>query len=358
MEFLILGVGLALAVVFWLALNRQAHQFRTELQGLRQENQSALTQQLGQIGQSFQQQLTDVREALQRGLTDAGQISSKTQETVGQRLAEAAKLISNVSQQLGGLQEAGRQLRDTAGTLESILSGARTRGSLGEIALDRLLADALPKKAYELQYRFSSGGVVDAAVFLREKVLPIDSKFPLDAYRRLAEADDEKEKELARKEFARVVRKHAADIAGKYILPAEGTLDVAFMFLASEGIYYEILLTEDGKGPLGAGLRELRVFPVSPNTLYAYLAVILMGLRGIQVEENARLILASLSGLQTDLETFRDVYGKLGIHLKNASQSYQDATARLEKVERGLTTLQEGRSPVPLEAESALRQDS
>ena len=355
----VLGVFVGLAVN-WLGarMDRQGQVFREELQGLRQETQSSFNQQLGQVGQGFQQRLSEVREALQKGLTDAGQLSSKTQETVGKRLADAARLISDVSQQLGGLQEAGRELRGTARTLELVLSGARTRGSLGEVALDRLLADALPQGAYELQYRFREGGIVDAAVMLGEKILPIDSKFPLESYRRLLEAEEPDEQEQARKEFGRVVRKHAGDIAGKYILPAEDTLDVAFMFLASESIYYEILRTEDNKGLVSAGCRDLHVIPVSPNTLYAYLAVILMGLRGLQVEENARLILSGLSGLQTELLAFRDLHTKLGTHLKNASQSYTDATGRLERVERGLASLQQGQAPEELEAEISLREEN
>lgn len=358
-------VVVVVAVVVWLGLNRlgtqldqQAQLFRDEIQGLRQETQNTLTTQIGQAGQSFQQQLADVRSALQKGLADAAQLSSKAQETVGQRLADSAKLITEVSQQLGGLQEAGRELRTTASTLELVLSGARTRGALGEIALERLLADTLPKENYELPYRFRTGAIVDAAVKLGEKILSIDSKFPLDSYRRLVEAEGAEAQEKARKEFARTVRKHVDDIASKYILPSESTLDVAFLFLASEGVYYELLLTEDNKGSLAAYCREQRVVPVSPNTLYAYLAVILMGLRGLQVEENARMILSGLRGLQIELQAFMDLYSKLGTHLKNATQSYSDATSRLERVERSLTSLAEGQAPVEMEATAAVRKGS
>lgn len=363
MEIVVLfavAVLVVLAVFLWLAvsrlgarMDRQSQTFREEMQGLRQETQTTLTNQLGQVGQTFQQQLSDVRTALQKGLTDAGQLSSKAQENVGERLAEAAKLITNVSQQLGGLQEAGKELRGSAKTLELVLSGAKTRGSLGEMALDRLLADTLPQDAYEMQYRFRSGAMVDAAVKLGEKILPIDSKFPLEAYRRLLDAETAEAEEQPRKEFARAVRKHAADIAEKYILPGEGTLEVAFMFMASEGVYYELLRTKDSKGFLDASLRELRVIPMSPSTLYAHLQSILIGLRGFQMGENVRMVLNSLSGLQTELQAFGDTHSKLGTHLKNASQSYTDATARLGKVERSLAALMQGATPEELEAEPA-----
>ena len=348
MEFWFVVALVAATAVLWFSLRqieRQATSFRDELLRLRQETQAALIAQIGQLTQAFNQQLNDVRATLQKGLADAGQLSARAQENVGQRLAEATRAVTEVGQQLGGLQEAGRDLRSTARVLETVLSGARTRGSLGEIALERLLADGLPQGGYELQYRFRSGAAVDAVVRVGEKLLPVDSKFPLDAYRRLAEAETPEAQELARKEFARAVRKHVDDIAEKYILPAEQTLELALMFLASESVYYEILLTEDSKGNLGDHCRSRRVVPVSPNTLYAYLAVILMGLRGLQVEENARRLLSHLSGLQVDLESFADVYSKLGTHLKNASQSYSEATSRLEKLERSLALLAQGTLP-------------
>lgn len=353
MEFWFVVALVAATAVLWFSLRqieRQAASFRDELLRLRQETQSALGVQIGHLVQSFNQQLADVRATLQKGLSDSGQLASQSQQAVSERLGEAARLLRDVGQQLGGLQEAGRELRATARTLESVLSAAPTRGSLGEVALERLLADALPQEFYELQYRFDSGAAVDAVVKLGEKLLPVDSKFPLDAYRRLTEAGEPTAEEQARREFARAVRKHADDIAAKYILPSENTLEVALMFVASESVCSEVLITEDSKGNLADYCRSQRVVPVSPNSLYAYLAVILMGLRGMQVEENARRLLGHLSGLQLDLESFAEVYDKLGTHLKNAGQSYTEASTRLEKVERGLTALSQGQLPESAEA--------
>jgi len=352
MEVVLLVAVLLLGAIIWFGFSRltarldqQGEAFRSGLEGLRGETHRTLTAQIGQVVQSFNQQLGQVRSALQQGLADAGTLASQAQETVGQRLAEAAQVVADVSRQLGGLQEAGRELKLSAQTLESVLSGARTRGSLGEVALEQLLADTLPQEAFESQYRFTSGAAVDAAVKLGEKILSIDSKFPLDSYRRLSQATDPASEEQARKEFAGAVRGHVDAIADKYILPAENTLEVAFMFLASEGVYYELLRTEDGKGSLAEYCRARRVFPVSPNTLYAYLAIILMGLRGLQVEENARRLLSALTGLQGDLQSFNDVYARLGTHLKNASQSYADAAPKLERLERSLASLAHGRLP-------------
>ncbi|MDA2913326.1 DNA recombination protein RmuC [Acidobacteriia bacterium AH_259_A11_L15] len=358
MEIAAVLVAVVVAVLVGIALSRfgarmeqQGMALRDDMQAFRQEANYTIQTQMGQVVQSFNQQLDSVRTTLQQGLADSGSLAQRAQQDVGQRLAEATRAVTEITDRLGSVQEAGRELRQTAQTLETLLSGARTRGSLGEVALERLLADAIPQDSYELQHRFRSGVAVDAVVKLGEKLLPLDSKFPLDAYRRLREAETPEQQEQARKEFARAVRGHVDDIAGKYILPAEGTLDLAFMFLASEGVYYELLFAEDSKGSVAEYCRRQRVFPVSPNSLYAYLAVILMGLRGMQVEENAVRLLSGLSGLKRELEAFLDVHNKLGNHLKNASQSYAEAGSKLERLERSLTTLTQGLSPAGVAAD-------
>jgi DNA recombination protein RmuC len=214
-----------------------------------------------------------------------------------------------------------------------VLGGAKTRGILGEVALERLLEDSLPPSQYTSQYRFASGECVDAAIFLRDKkILAIDSKFPLDAFRRIQTDGEE-----ARRTFANAVKLHADSIAKKYILPAENTLDLALMFVPSESVYYELLQCADSKGlQLDAYCREKRVVAVSPNTLYAHLCVIAMGLRGMQIEENARRLANGLAGLQKRLGNFSNPFEKIGMHLKNAQQSYQEADRRLDKTQAAL----------------------
>jgi len=193
-----------------------------------------------------------------------------------------------------------------------------------------------------MQFRFpSTGAVVDAIVRGGERVLPVDSKFPLEAYRRLAAEGD-----TARREFSAAVRKHADSIAEKYILPDEHTLDYALMFVPSEGVYYELLLTEDPKyGLLDEYCRGKRVFPVSPNTFYACLSAIAASLQGQKIEENARHLLANLAGLRKQLESFGDVYEKLGTHLRHAQQSYEDADSRLSRARNSVEQMSQGALP-------------
>jgi DNA recombination protein RmuC len=257
-------------------------------------------------------------------------------------------MLSTLHQQIGEMQQAGVELSSAAKQIETVLGGAKTRGTLGEIALDRILADTLPRASYETQFRFSTGEIVDAIVKLNDKILPIDSKFPLDGYRRLLELGEE-----SRKEFAQAVRGHADAIAKKYILPGEATLDIALMFVPSEGVYYELLRSVDGKGvPVDEYCRTRCVVPVSPSTLFAHLKIICLGLKGMQIEENAKRLQANISGLSKQMENFSEIYDKLGTHLRNAQQSYTDADRKLDRARASLEQLAQG-APVEKVLESA-----
>jgi DNA recombination protein RmuC len=314
---------------------------RQELQAMLQAQAQTMTHQLGELTQALAQQLGQVRQAVQHGVTDSGRLASEAQKAVAEQLRTSTEMLGQIRQQLGEVQQAGRDLSQAAHTLEMVLGGARTRGTLGEVGLERLLADTLPRASYAIQYRFSTGAVVDAIIRAGDRLAPIDSKFPLDNYRRIAESGEE-----ARKDFSQDVRKHADSIAAKYILPSEGTLDFALMFVPSESVYYELLVTEDARlGRLDDYCRSKHVIPVSPNTLHAYLGIILMGLKGMQVEENARRLLGSLAGLQKQFESFAEVYEKLGSHLRNAQQSYAEADRKLERARLDLEQMAQGALP-------------
>jgi DNA recombination protein RmuC len=340
---LIGAVILVAALVVWLVIQsaqgqKKSELLDTQLSELRRDLQTIATaqaQSAGQvstIAQSVSQRLEGVTKALQDGVTSSAQITAQAQSAMAAELKNSQETLGQIQKQLGEVQLAGRQMSETAQTLENILGGAKSRGSLGEVTLERLLEDALPKERYQRQYRFSSGEAADAVVFLRDKILPIDSKFPLDAFRRMAEEGEE-----ARRAFATAVKGHADAISKKYVLPGEGTLGIALMFVPSESVYYELLMTADAKSqPLDEYCRSKNIVAVSPNTLYAHLQVILMGLQGMQIEENAKRLHANLAGLQKQMSTFTDVFEKLGTHLKNAQQSYGEADKRLEKAHNTL----------------------
>ncbi|HUO36064.1 MAG TPA: DNA recombination protein RmuC [Candidatus Acidoferrum sp.] len=344
----ILGAVVAGVVIVALLVRGASKRSEEKLGDARQELQNALTTQgqsftaqINHLMQAMTQQLGQVRQELQTGIASSGQITSEAQKNVAQQLHSASESVRQMSQQLGTVLKMGEDLSKASQTMQQVLGGAKSRGTLGEIGLERMLEDSLPASAYELQYRFATGDIVDAVVHAGDHLLAIDSKFPLDSYRRLLETGEE-----ARKEFAQAVRKHADSIAAKYVLPGEHTFDVALMFVPSETIFYELLMTEDAKyGPLDTYCRQNSVIPVSPNSLYAYLRMILLGLRGLQMEENARKLQGQLGGLQKQLEVFSETYGKLGTHLRHAQQSYEEADGRLARIGGTLDQMAEGALP-------------
>lgn len=316
-------------------LEAQMNELRRDLQTIGTA-QAQSTGQIATIGQSVSQRLESVTKALQDGVSNSAQIATQGQTAIANELKNTREQIGHIQKQLGEFQELGRGISSATKSLEGILGGAKTRGLLGEVTLERLLEDSLPSSQYATQYRFSSGEAADAVIFLRDKKLvAVDSKFPLDAFRRIGAEGEE-----AKRAFATAVKGHADSIAKKYIVPNEGTLDLALMFVPSESVYYEMLMTEDSKGePLDSYCRGKNIIAVSPNTLYAHLCVIHLGLRGMQIEENAKRISAGLSGIHKQMDTFTDVFEKLGTHLKNAQQSYGEADKRLEKTQNTLDNL-------------------
>jgi DNA recombination protein RmuC len=348
MTGVLLGVVILVAgLMLWLVLQTSQEQKKNallegQMNELRRDLQTmAMAQaqssgQIATIGQSVSQRLESVTKALQDGVSNSAQIATQGQTAIANELKNTREQIGHIQKQLGEFQELGRGISSATKSLEGILGGAKTRGLLGEVTLERLLEDSLPASQYATQYRFASGEAADAVIFLRDKKLvAVDSKFPLEAFRRIATEGEE-----AKRVFATAVKGHADSIARKYIVPDEGTLDLALMFVPSESVYYEMLMTSDSKGePLDSYCRGKCIVAVSPNTLYAHLCVIHLGLRGMQIEENAMRISAGLSGIQKNMSAFADIFEKLGTHLKNAQQSYADADKKFEKTQSTMNSL-------------------
>jgi DNA recombination protein RmuC len=350
---LIVVVLLLVGLVVWLVLQNskgakndgavegQVAELRRDLQTIA----SAQAQTAGSIqaiSQSVTQRLDGVSTALRDGVTNSAQIASAGQTAIANELKNTREQIGLIQQQLGEVQEQSRGLSAATKSLEQVLGGAKTRGLLGETTLELMLADSLPPGQFAMQYQFSSGEKADAVIFLRDgKMMVVDSKFPLEAFRRIANDGDE-----ARRQFATAVKGHADSIAKKYIVPHENTLDVALMFVPSENVYCEMLGTTDNRGvQIDEYCRSKNIVAVSPNSLYAHLCVIAMGLKGMQIEENAKRLLANLNGVNKNLATFAEVFEKLGTHLKNAQQSYSEADRRFEKAQNTLENVLSGGTP-------------
>ena len=256
--------------------------------------------------------------------------------TMDRRLETATKTTTAIHQQLGQLGQANAEILARANDLkrlEHALRPPKARGGFGELLLGNLLRDRLPADAYTLQYGFKTGERVDAVIRV-ERLVPVDAKFPLDNFERLAEAEADDERTLHERAFARDLKNHVDAIAQKYIRPDEGTYDFALMYLPSEGVYYELVC-----GKTGALLQyahEKRVFPVSPTTFTSQLQVIALGLKGMQIEQRAHEVMAYVAQLQGDLGRFRDDFQVVGKHLANAQSRFAEAEKRLDRFDTKL----------------------
>jgi DNA recombination protein RmuC len=310
----------------WALMQQQVEQLRGQMGDGLNKNISLLTEQLRAINEQVNQQLQLVNQQLQNS---SGQI--------GQRLDSAREVISRVSEKLGELSKTSEQIHEVGkniASLQEILRPPKLRGGLGEQFLGELLSQILPSEFFNLQYTFTSGERVDAVVRVGEKLVPIDSKFPLDNFKRIIECKTDEERKVSRKIFYRDVKKHIDDIASKYILPQEGTYDFALLYIPAENVYYETITKDESfgeeKGILNYALAK-RVIPVSPNSFYAYLQVIILGLKGLQIEKDALKIQASLSGLKIDIGGFHEDFQLVGKHLINALNKFEEARRRLDK---------------------------
>lgn len=237
-------------------------------------------------------------------------------KSFNERLDNAAKVIGAVQKNIGEMSEIGRGMKE----LQDFLKNPKIRGNIGEQILNELLKQYLPKDSFNLQYVFRSGEKVDAAIKTSAGIIPVDSKFPMENFRKISKAGSDEEKKVFQKLFETDVKKHIDDISRKYILTEEGTIDYALMYIPSEAVYYEVVNSSSLFDY--AGLK--RVLPVSPTTFYAYLKAILMSFEGHKIESQAKEILSSLRAIQKDYEKVGSGLSVLQKHLTNAHNMMGD----------------------------------
>lgn len=275
-------------------------------------------------------------------LNQMTQVIQESNRVVIQGLGSATNIFGGVHEKLGKLEETNRQIIDISkdiSSLQELLRAPKFRGQMGETMLENLLSQVLPKEHYSMQYRFKSSDAVDAVIRLGERIVPVDAKFSLENFQKIAEAPDEPVKNAFRKKFIQDVKNRVDEIAAKYILPAENTYDFALMYIPAENVYYETVIKED----LMPYFMSKKVIPVSPNTFYAYLQVICLGLKGLKVEENAKQILKNLSMLNIEIEKFKEDFNTLGGHLLNANTKYDDSSKRLNRFTDKLSSIQDSK---------------
>jgi DNA recombination protein RmuC len=294
---------------------------------------------VSKITAQMNQQLNSVTEQLNNRLKEISAVLLDTHKTVGDRLDSATRVFGDVQKSLGRVEETHKQIYEISkdiARLQELLRAPKFRGQMGETMLENLLSQVMPKEHFQMQYRFKSGDAVDAIIKLGERIVPIDAKFTLENFQKIMDTQDEEAKNAHRKKFMQDVKNRIDEISSKYILPQENTYDFALMYIPAENVYYELIIKED----LLSYCVSKKVIPVSPNTFYAYLQVICLGLKGLKVEENAKEILKNLSMLSNEIGKFREDFDLLGKHLSNAGQKYDDSQKKLEKFSDKLINIQ------------------
>ncbi len=251
--------------------------------------------------------------------SDMAKVLQENSRHLNDRLDTAARVIGDLKQSLGEMSEIGRGIR----SLQEFLQSPKLRGNIGEQVLTDMIGQTFPKNSFHLQYSFKSGVKVDAVLKTDAGLLCIDSKFPMENFTLMHKGETEADRARAKKEFMADVKKHVGDIAKKYILPEEGTMDFALMYIPSESVYYEIANMEE----LMSYARKLRVYPVSPNTLYAHLQVLLLSFQGKDLEQKSKHVFQLLRAIQKDYAKVEEGMGVLGRHITNAHNSMSSVSS-------------------------------
>src|SRR3989338_11411451 len=330
------AIGLLLFLVIWKKSKKGSDQslslFQQQITSLQEQLRISLEASTARISEYLQQQSGQRQQTVGERLDNVSQ-------TVGQRLDNAARVVMQLDQRMGKVEEATKRVFEVGqdiASLQEILRAPKLRGNLGEQFLGDLLAQMLPQDAYALQHSFKDGERVDAIIRTAHGFVPVDAKFPLENFQRLISASTDEDRMKCRKLFVSDVKKHVSDIAKKYIRPGEGTFDFALMYVPAENVYYEIIAREENLGEEASSAAlalKKQVIPVSPNTFYAYLHTILLGLRGMRVEKFAKEILNDMGRIRTEVKNFTDEFATIGKHLSNATSAYGKAEKRLTRID-------------------------
>lgn len=307
----------------------------------------------------LQNQIQDLSRAIDTKINETHRAMNESQanihKTIQNQFGQSVKIITDVTERLTKLDETNRQVvnfADQLKNLQDILKNPKQRGILGEYYLETLLKNVLPPGAYQMQYPFPDGTIVDAAVFVKDKIIPIDSKFSLENYNRLAEEKNEAEKDRLEKTFVNDLKLRIQETA-KYIQPSAGTLDFAFMFIPHEAIYYDLLINkigalqeEDTENLIQRAAGKYHVIIVSPTSFMAYLQTVMQGLRALQIEETAKDIIKRVGDLGRHITTYDEYFKKLGNNLNTTVNSYNTAYKELNKIDKDVIKITGGEKQI------------
>jgi DNA recombination protein RmuC len=342
---LIILIGGIAAIIFLLTRKKE--------NGVSDEKMGALMERLSALGE----QNNDLRRELDRKLSETHQnsqdqfgktagmmhsINQQTQQAMANVHEQSQKVIQEMTARLVKLDETNKQVMNFSSQLQNlqdILKNPKQRGVLGEYFLEETLKNVLPPNSYQMQYPFKDGTIVDAVVFVKEKVIPIDSKFSLENYEKIMNEKDPKEREKYEKVFKQDL-KLRIDETSKYVKPSEGTMDFAFMFIPSEAIYYDLLVNKVGAVQVNTrdlieyAFKDKHVIIVSPTSFLAYLQTVLQGLRALSIEESAKEIKSNVEKLGRHLLVYDDFMKKLGTSLSVSVGHYNNASKEFKKIDK------------------------
>lgn len=313
--YLLVPLALGIVAIFIVWLNRK-------ISSLSQNN---LSTELLEWLKSTSQRMDDQNKLFSQNL-------QSSTRSLNERLDNAARVIGQVQKNIGEMSEIGRGMKD----LQEFLRSPKLRGNIGEEVLQDLIGQMFPKNSFFLQHQFKSGNKVDAAIKTDAGILPIDSKFPMENFQRMAKGENDSQREQAKKEFIRDVKTHVETIAKKYILPEEGTMDFALMYVPSESVFYELVQIPE----ITNFAKSRRVYPVSPSTLYAHLQMILLSFEGKKLETKSKEVFKLLRAIKGDYEKVDGSLSILGGHIKNSYNQMSNVLSGFTLLGQKLTSTQ------------------
>jgi DNA recombination protein RmuC len=298
--------------------------------------------------QSLQDEIKNIREEMRGSL-------EKNLEFLQNQTGVSHRIVQEVTAKLSTLEATNKQVVSFASqlqSLENILKNPKQRGILGEYFLETMLGNILPPSSYKMQYKFRDGEIVDAAIFIKDKIVPVDAKFSLEKYNLIMEEQDAERRDALEKEFKRDI-KNRIDETAKYIRPNEGTTDFAFMFIPAEGIFYNLLIYKVGatnvrsEDLIGYAFAK-RVMLVSPTSFFAYLQTVVQGLKALKIEESVKDILEGVDKLGKHLLQYEEYMKKLGANLSTTVGAYNTAYKELGKVDKDVAKLNQGEPQIEI----------
>ena len=336
---IIIAVVVNIALVIML-LRRPAQQAPANNDGLKLVLDQMNTN-MNELSRTVDRKVGDLTKTVD---TKIDQSSKNVQDSMRTQLSESSRLIREVTEGLTKLDQTNKQVvsfADQLQNLQDILKNPKHRGILGEYYLETLLKNVLAPGQYEMQYLFSNGEIVDAIVRVKDKIIPIDSKFSLENYNKLVEEKNPADKERLEKLFVNDLKMRIQETS-KYIRPNEGTMDFAFMFIPHEAIYYDLLVNKIGASAeetdnlIQRAASKYKVIIVSPTSFLAYLQTVLQGLKAMQIEETAKDIVKHVGQLGTHLKKYEEYHGKLGVSLGTVINHYNNSTKEFKKVDKDI----------------------